>query len=192
MSAEREIRIGTVEVRSDDGENRISGYAAVFNRLSENLGGFREKIEPGAFDDVMDDDVRALFNHESHLILGRTKADTLQLEADDNGLRYRIDPPDTQYARDLITSIKRKDVTQSSFAFRVNDDRWDEDDDGRLVRTIKSFKRLYDISPVTYPAYPDTTVATRSMDSYQKTLLGDLALIAAATRRLSINIPITL
>lgn len=187
MSDTRETRLGTIEVRDDDGERRIAGYAAVFNQLSENLGGFREQIQPGAFDSVMGDDVRALFNHRAELILGRTTADTLQLETDGTGLHYRIDPPDTQYARDLLLSIERKDITQSSFAFRVEDDSWDEDDDGRLIRTIKKFRRLYDISPVTYPAYPDTTVAVRSMDDYQKTLLNQFAAIAAATRKLSIR-----
>ena len=170
MKENRESRLGTIELRDDDGEQQISGYAAVFNQLSENLGGFREQIAPGAFDQVMGDDVRALFNHEPHLILGRTTADTLQLSLDDTGLRYRIDPPDTQYARDLIKSIERKDVTQSSFAFRVEDDSWDEDDDGRLIRTIRQFRRLYDISPVTYPAYPDTSVAARSCDAYRHTM----------------------
>ena len=170
MNETRETRLGTLEVRSDDGENRLSGYAAVFDQLSENLGGFREQIAPGAFDPVMDNDVRALFNHEPHLILGRTLSGTLQLEIDATGLHYRIDPPDTQYARDLTESIKRGDVSQSSFAFRVEDDHWDEDDDERLIRTIKQFKRLYDISPVTYPAYSDTTVAARSLTDYQNTL----------------------
>ena len=170
MKTDKETRLGTLEVRSDDGENRMTGYAAVFNQLSENLGGFREQIAPGAFDKVLNDDVRALFNHEPHLILGRTTAKTLSLDVDATGLHYRIDPPDTQYARDLTESIKRGDVSQSSFAFRVEDDHWDEDDDGRLIRTIKQFKRLYDISPVTYPAYPDTTVASRILKNYQSSL----------------------
>lgn len=159
----QETRLGTVEIRSDDGENRISGYAAKFNTLSENLGGFRETIQVGAFDHVLVDDVRALFNHSPSMILGRTKAGTLHLEADAIGLRYCIDPPDTQYARDLHKSIRRGDVTQSSFAFQVDRDDWQEDDDGRIIRTIKTIKRLFDISPVTYPAYPDTSVAARSV-----------------------------
>lgn len=166
MNESRETRLGTLEVRNDDGEHRISGYAAVFDQLSENLGGFREKIAPGAFDPVINDDVRALFNHESHLILGRTRANTLELDIDTTGLHYRIDPPDTQVARDLIASITRGDISQSSFSFWVDEDGWDEDDDGRVVRTIKSFKRLYDIAPVTFPAYPDTTVAARSLDGW--------------------------
>lgn len=171
MNKSRETRLGSIEIRNDDGENRIAGYAAVFDKLSENLGGFREKIAPGAFDPVINDDVRALIDHQSHLILGRTCAKTLQLEIDATGLHYRIDPPDTQYAKDLTESIKRGDVTQSSFAFWVDEDSWDEDDDGRVIRTIKKFKRLYDVSPVTYPAYPDTTVAARSMETFKQSVL---------------------
>ena len=164
---ECETRFGTIELRSDDGEHRISGYAATFNTLSENLGGFREQIRAGAFDDVLIDDVRALFNHDPSMILGRTKAGTLHLDSDNTGLRYTIDPPDTQYARDLHKSIERADVTQSSFAFQIEDDDWNEDDDGRIIRTIKKVKRLFDISPVTYPAYPDTSVAARSLSQFQ-------------------------
>lgn len=163
-----ETRLGTIELRSDDGEHRISGYAAKFNTLSENLGGFREQIRAGAFDGVLIDDVRALFNHDPSMILGRTKAGTLHLDSDGTGLRYTIDPPDTQYARDLHKSIERGDVTQSSFAFQVDDDDWREDDDGRIIRTINKVKRLFDISPVTYPAYPDTSVAARSIDQLKK------------------------
>lgn len=185
MNRQCETRFGTITVRSDDGENRITGYAAVFNSLSDNLGGFREKIAPGAFDDVLNDDVRALINHEPGLILGRTLSDTLQITVDDRGLHYRIDPPDTQYARDLIASIERGDITQSSFAFNVDDDFWEEDDDGRLIRTIQRVKRLFDISPVTYPAYPDTMVAVRSLTllKEQKQQCEELRRISLETRR---------
>lgn len=146
----------------------ISGYAAVFNSLSENLGGFREQIAPGAFDDVLTDDVRALFNHDPNHILGRNGAGTLRLSIDAKGLKYEIDPPDTQTARDLIVSMKRGDVDQSSFAFTVENDDWNEDDDGRVIRTITKFKRLYDVSPVTYPAYTDATVGLRHLEEWQK------------------------
>ncbi len=163
-----ETRIGTVELREDSGTDpAICGYAACFDVLSENLGGFREQIRPGAFDHVLTNDVRALFNHEPNLILGRTAAGTLTLATDGVGLSYRIDPPDTQFARDLMKSLKRGDVSQSSFAFTVDNDSWDEEDDGLMVRTIHSVKRLYDISPVTYPAYPDTDAAVRAMTDYQ-------------------------
>ena len=163
MSDERETRLCPLELRSDPDSPTLRGYAATFNNLSENLGGFREKIEPGAFDNVLSDDVRALINHDSNLILGRTKADTLFLSVDDTGLRYEINPPQTRYAADLLLSVKRGDVSQSSFAFSIDRDSWDEDDDGRIIRTIHAVKRLYDVSPVTFPAYPDTAVAVRSL-----------------------------
>jgi len=140
----------------------------VFDKLSDNLGGFREKIDPGAFADVLKDDVRALFNHDSNIVLGRTAAGTLKIKQDSEGLHYEVDLPDTQQARDLALSVERGDINQSSFGFIVEDDDWAEDDEGRIVRTIRSFRSLFDVSPVTFPAYPDTTVGKRSMDLYLK------------------------
>lgn len=154
----------TVEERAD-AKPIIRGHAAVFNSLSEDLGGFREQIAPGAFDEAIEkDDVRALFNHNPDHILGRNVAKTLRLKSDARGLAIEIDPPDTQIARDLIVSMKRGDVTQMSFGFtiRPNGQDWAKDDSGVYVRTIKRV-RLYDISPVTYPAYPQTDVAVRSL-----------------------------
>lgn len=158
-----------IEVRAADDEaaGTVTGYAAVFDSLSEPMGGFRERIAPGAFDDVLADDVRALFNHDPNHILGRTRSGTLRLFTDERGLGYEITPPDTQGARDLMTSIKRGDVSQSSFAFRVDEENWDEDEDGLIIRTIAKVRRLYDVSPVTYPAYPDATVATRSLEQWR-------------------------
>lgn len=152
--------------KRDDGTHTLRGVAAVFDILSENLGGFREKIDPGAFDDVMGDDVRALFNHNDDIILGRTKSKTLAISVNSAGLNYDIDLPDTQAARDLVVSVGRGDVDQSSFGFIVEDDIWTEDDEGRVVRTIRKFKRLFDVSPVVFPAYPDTAVATRKLNEY--------------------------
>ena len=153
-----------------DGDEKIKtivGYAAVFDTLSENLGGFREKIDKDAFDAVMGDDVRAVFNHDPSFILGRTTSGTLKISADDIGLRYEVEPPDTQAANDLLISIARGDVTQSSFSFQVNEDDWQEDDDGRVIRTIKSFAKLRDVSPVTFPAYSDATVGVRSLEAWK-------------------------
>jgi len=161
-TTDMEKRVFDMEFRQLD-NNDVEGSAALFNTLSDDLGGFREQIAPGAFNDVLDDDVRALMNHDPNLILGRTKSGTLTLELTVDGLMYRYSDPDTTYSQDLRKSMKRGDVTQSSFAFSVAEDDWEEVDD-QLVRTITKFKRLYDVSPVTYPAYPDTTVATRSMD----------------------------
>lgn len=156
----------TIEARADGGQT-LKGHAAVFDSLSENLGGFREKIAPGAFSDVLGDDVRALINHDMNLVLGRTKAGTLRINQDATGLAYEVDLPDTQPARDLVVSLKRGDISQSSFAFIVEDDDWKEDDEGRVVRTINKIGRLFDVSPVTFPAYPETDAAVRSMGAWR-------------------------
>ena len=169
---EIEKRMFACELRADDQDDNartISGYGAVFNVRSENLGGFREIIMPGAFDKVLNDDVRALFNHDPNFVLGRTASGTLTLRADDTGLGYDIKAPDNQTIRDLVIApMQRGDINQSSFAFRVGDDEWDEDDEGVIVRTIHSIKRLIDISPVTYAAYTDATAATRSLQQWQE------------------------
>lgn len=163
---ERRFFTGRLELRAEaDKPKQILGYAAVFNALSEDLGGFREIIEPGAFDDVLNDDVRALLNHDPNKLLGRTTAGTLAISADDVGLRYEITPPDTSYANDLLVSLERKDLDQSSFGFRVarGGDSWKEpgEDQPWYLRIIHKFARLYDVSPVTFPAYQATSVALR-------------------------------
>jgi uncharacterized protein len=148
----------------------IRGHAAVFNQLSDDLGGFREQIVPGAFGEAIErDDVRALINHDSTLILGRNKSGTLRMSEDATGLLVEIDPPDTQYARDLLVSMKRGDITQMSFGFGVKPggQDWAKDDEGRTIRTLKKL-RLFDVSPVTYPAYPQTDVAVRSYKEFQQ------------------------
>lgn len=142
--------------------------AAVFDSLSENLGGFREKIQEGAFDDVMKDDVRVLRDHEPSMILGRTTKGTAKIEIKDKGLFYSWDDPDTTYSRDLAKSMGRGDIDQSSFGFIVDEDKWNEDDEGRVVRTIIKVRELFDVSPVTFPAYPDTSVAKRSMNQFKE------------------------
>lgn len=170
---EKEIRTlqEKVEIRSnDDGKKTIVGYAAKFNVASQNLGGFIEKIDRHAFDEILNDDVRALFNHDPNFVLGRTKNGTLKLSIDDLGLRYGIIPPDTTWANDLIKSIERGDINQSSFAF-ISDygsEEWIYDETNSIyIRTIKKVKRLYDVSPVTYPAYEQTesVVSQRSLEN---------------------------
>jgi len=157
----------TIETR-DDSKRIIRGHAAVFNQLSEDLGGFHEQIMPGTFAEAIErDDVRALFNHDANFVLGRTVSKTLRLSEDARGLAIEIDPPDTQTARDLLVSMERGDITQMSFGFSVRPggQDWAKDDDGRTIRTLKKV-RLYDVSPVTYPAYPQTDVAVREMRSF--------------------------
>ena len=163
-----------VERRSGDNEKpKISGYAAVFGKWSEDLGGFREKIAKGAFTKALKaSDPRALFNHDSNYVLGRKSAGTLDLKEDNKGLFMEIDPPDTQFARDLMVSIERGDITQQSFGFYLSPDgeKWAEDKKtGAVTRTITEVEELLDVSPVTFPAYPDTTVALRSLDKFKET-----------------------
>jgi HK97 family phage prohead protease len=151
---------------SKEGETpSISGYAALFETKSDDLGYFNEVIDPKAFDTVMANqpDCRALWNHNSDCVLGRTTANTLHLTVDARGLAYVIDPPDTQIARDLIVSMRRKDVTQSSFGFICKRDQWTENPDGTVTRRILEFEELLDVSPVTYPAYSATTSQARSL-----------------------------
>ena len=144
----------------------IEGHAAVFNQRSEELGvcfPFREKIMPGAFlESIQKDDIRALFNHSPNYVLGRNKAGTLTLEEDVQGLKVQIHPPDTQFARDLGVSIKRGDISQMSIGFQVLTERWYMDN-GEDIREITKAK-LYDVSPVTFPAYPQTDVSARSIN----------------------------
>jgi len=161
---------GVVEIRERDGGGvTIRGLAAIYDKRSENLGGFREVIAPGAFEDTDISDVRGLFNHDSNYVLGRTTSDTLRITRVKEGLEYEIDAPDNQTIRDLVVEpIKRGDVSQSSFGFIIGrgNDEWTEDDEGVLIRTIHKIRELFDVSPVTFPAYPDTTVGARSKDAY--------------------------
>ena len=155
--------------RRDDKMACLRGHAAVFNQLSEDLGGFREQIAPGAFTEALgSDDVRALFNHDPNFVLGRTAAKTLRLAEDSRGLAFECDVPDTQMVRDLVLApIDRGDISHMSFQFAVkpNGQDWAQDDEGRNVRTLKRVK-LFDVSPVTYPAYPQTDVALRELRSF--------------------------
>ena len=166
----RYFNIDTRTEKRDDGSTTITGHAAVFNQLSGDLGGFREIIAENAFENVLNDDVRALINHDPSLLLARTTSGTLNLEQTKKGIQYSFDVPDTTYGRDLIISMERGDITQSSFAFTIEDDSWETTEDGE-VRTINKVKQLYDVSPVTYPAYPDAddlTLAQRSLAVYRE------------------------
>ena len=156
----RTFTIKNVEARqAEDGTMRLSGYAAVFNDDSVPLP-FIERIAPGAFRKTLTEtpDVRLLINHEG-LPLARTKNETLRLKEDEIGLYMDADLPDTQAARDLYTLVERGDVDQMSFAFRVIRQKWNE---GRTERTLTELSLADgDVSVVTYPAYPTTTVEAR-------------------------------
>jgi HK97 family phage prohead protease len=156
---------GLKEIRAAegaDGGRELRGYAAVFNSLSEDLGGFKEKIRPGAFERSLgEDDARSVWNHNNDYVLGRVKAGTLELGEDERGLAVVIRPPDTQWARDFVTSIDRGDVDQMSFAFQVVREDW-QMVGGMAVRELIEV-RLYEVSPVTFPAYPQTEIGLRAL-----------------------------
>lgn len=164
---------GQVEVRMEAGKPRyIEGYAAVFGKRSQDLGGFVEVVESTAFNKtVKEADVRALWNHDANMILGRSRSKTLELSVDNSGLYYRAMPPDTGYANDLVKLLERGDVDQSSFQFRKVHDRWSliEGEDDIVERSLVEVS-LIDVSPVTHPAYLDaTSYVSRSA------ALGDMA-----------------
>jgi len=159
-----------VESRAD-GRAAIIGYAAVYNRLSLDLGGFREEILPGAFDKILNrqrgkSDVVALFNHDSNIVLGRTSSGTLELSSDEKGLRYVVTPPVSR--ADVMELIQRRDVRGSSFAFTVDKsgEGFRQGEDGKAVRQIREVSGLYDVGPVLVPAYPATS-ASVAMRSYE-------------------------
>lgn len=162
---ERRFLSGRLEIRAEgDSVQRIIGYGAVFNQLSEDLGGFKELIKPGAFTDTLaSDDVRSLWNHNSMYVLGRTANETLIVVEDDIGLRYEVLPPETQFAQDFLQSVKRGDVDQSSFGFRVIEESWisPTDKEPLPIRVLRQVK-LFDVGPVTFPAYPTTSAEARA------------------------------
>jgi HK97 family phage prohead protease len=162
LAGERRALLVPVEMeqRSVDTsvERTLKGHAAVFDRLSEDLGGFREKVKRGAFRRVLDEvqDVRLLINHTG-LPLARTKNNTLELREDPKGLRMYATLADIRSSEDLYNLVERGDIDQMSFGFTVASDEWVEKD-GAIVRTITEIERLFDVSPVTFPAYPQTDV----------------------------------
>lgn len=166
-------------------EPAIEGYASVFDTWSQELGGdypFMEKVCKGAFTETIEkDDIRALFNHDPNYVLGRNKAGTLTLQEDEKGLFVRIIPPKTQWADDLLVSIKRGDINQMSFGFNVILDNW-VFEEGTDVRELLKVK-LFDVSPVTFPAYTQTECGVRSMNDIYKSHVADKEKRENATRK---------
>ena len=179
LGAAVERRALTAEMRAEmtDAGPRLVGYAAVFEQRTL-IWDFYEEIAPGAFRRALEEgqDVVALWNHDTNYVLGRRSAGTLHLTEDERGLRVEILPPDTQWARDLVESIRRGDVKQMSFSFRVPEggEEW-YTEGGRLVRRLKDVD-LFDVSPVTFPAYPQTKVGVRSPEAW----LAELRRLVAA------------
>ena len=173
MQLEKRFTAGlALEERSgvDAAGPSLVGYAALFD-TETNIGGlFREKIAHGAFADaITTSDIHALFNHNENFVLGRMKAGTLTVAEDEKGLRVTISPPDTQDVRDLLVKMKRGEIDQMSFAFTLQGGKqsWDDSVEPPL-RTIEKVGELYDVSVVTRGAYPDTTVAVRSLEDFRR------------------------
>ncbi len=164
----RELR----SMMTDDGKmKKIVGYAAVFGKPSEDMG-FIETVRQGAFKKaLLRSDARALFNHDTDTLpLGRQSAGTLVLKEDESGLYFEITPPDTQSARDLMTCIDRGDIKEASYGFTVAVDQWDYSDKDVIKREIIEIEEVYDVSPVIFAAFNDTSVALRRLEEYRKNI----------------------
>ena len=166
-----EVRNFNIELR-EEGESRfVEGYASVFNSRSRDLGGFQEIILPGAFDGLIEkSDVRCLLDHNPQRgILARSKngQGSLRLSIDERGLKYEFDAPHTALGDEVVEGLKRGDYSESSFAFRVQDEQWTKEEDGTYLRTISKISGLYDVSIVQQAAYGDTSVALRSLDEFK-------------------------
>ena len=184
----RFIPLEKLEIRqADTGAMSISGMAAVIGQESEDLGGFTEIIEQGAFDEaIMSSDVRALFNHDSNYLLGRTASGTLRLEARSDCLYYEVDDlPQTR--RDVYELIQRGDVTGNSFAFTVEEDRWEQRSNGATVRYISKVRELFDVGPVVYPAYSQTVVSARALEKARGETAQPVYKVKHAKRRLELE-----
>ena len=164
MTMERRALAAPPEVRADDGAMVARGYAALFNSEADIGGYFREVIAPGAFTETLkNDDIRALIDHDTGRVIGRSSAGTLRLKEDDKGLSVEIDLPDTTDGRDLAVQLERGDISGMSFGFIVRHDEWDETSDPP-TRTIHAVD-LREVSAVAFPAYGDTEIALRSLEN---------------------------
>jgi HK97 family phage prohead protease len=148
----------------------VVGYAAVWDSLSHDLGGFKERLRPFSMDGCMGGDIHALYNHDSSMVLGRSRAGTLRVAPDTKGLHFECDIISNSYGVDLWASLARNDVTGASFAFTVapNGEQWSQDEAGNPVRTITEVQHLYEVSICAMPAYPATSVAMASLRNYQQ------------------------
>jgi hypothetical protein len=157
--AAKELRVAT----NAEGKRVLSGYTAVFNSLSVDMGGWFELVSSAAFTRTLEEnpDVLCLYAHDTSLVLGRTISDTLTLATDTTGLRFSCVLPETTTAADLIVLVERGDISGCSFGFSVQNDVWTEDSEGRYVRTLLDVD-LYEMSVTCLPAYPDTSLSLRS------------------------------
>lgn len=182
----RLFRFNELRIVEREGKKSLVGYSAVFDSWSEVLGGwFREKILPGAFKNALSrSDPRCLFNHDANMILGRAKPGTLKVSEDSRGLSIECELPKTSYASDVEESVRRGDVDGQSFSFTTKTDRWtfhDGEPGKPADRELIEIGELYDVGPVVYPAYPDTSVGMRSREVNRELL--------EAAKRMHANLP---
>ncbi len=191
MTLERRAITSPPELRASDAGKVAAGYAALFNAKTDIGGYFMESIAPGAFTEtIKTSDVRALIDHDTGRVIGRSSASTLRLKEDDKGLSVEIDLPDTSDGRDLAVQLDRGDISGMSFGFRVTHDEWDES--GKVpVRTIHKVD-LFEVSAVAFPAYDDTTIALRSLDDARKELKRKNFSAAAHRLRMKANLELKL
>ncbi len=157
MKLEKRMIVANFEIREGEaGSTLVAGLAVPFNKLSEDLGGFRERIAPDAFD-IEAHDIKALWSHDTSKVIGSTKAKTLSLEERSNGIHFELEPGDTTTGRDAVKTIQRGDVDGVSFGFKVDEDRIDQID-GEVIRTVLRGK-LIEISPVAFPSYLQTQIS---------------------------------
>jgi HK97 family phage prohead protease len=172
QTEKRELVTDQMEIReNENGTRTISGYAVKWEMKSETMGfwtRFKEQFKKGAFlESLTHDDQRALWSHDTSQVLGRTKNGTLRLLEDDIGLRFELDLPNTTLGQDTFETIKRGDVDGVSFGFQMRKEEWDESDPDNVLRSVVQ-ARLFEISPVAFPAYPDSQVSARSDDPYHE------------------------
>jgi HK97 family phage prohead protease len=152
------------ELRAKPESRTIFGTATVFNS-SYDMGWYDEEMSSDSLNEADMKDVVALFNHDMNMVLARTSSGTLKLNVTGNAMEYEFEAPNTTLGNDLLEMVKRGDVYQSSFAFTVEKESWQEREGSKPKRVIRSIKKVYDVSPVTYPANPDTMVAKRGYDA---------------------------
>jgi HK97 family phage prohead protease len=182
MDVERRYTPGTVEVRMGSGDRpkRIGGYAAKFGKLSRNLGGFVERVEPGFFNQSRSDGwpgVICRYNHDDNMLLGSIGGGTLRLDIDDQGFLYEVEPP--QARADVLELVERHDVRFSSFAFRCITDEWSTSDGGYPMRSLQQGTAI-DVAPVNSPAYLDTSAGLRSLAAHVSAPIEDVVELAEA------------
>lgn len=178
---ETRFTTGTVEVRAASTGKRLGGYALMYDRLSQNLGGYVERIAPGAIDKTLSEgtDVLCRYQHEDEFLLGRVSSGTLRLSPDAEGLPYEVDVPDTDYGQNCLALAARGDLRHSSFGFYTVRDDWSLTEQGFPLRTLLELK-LVDVAPVVQPAYLDTSTGLRSLAEHRGLDVAEVAERAAA------------